>query len=145
VGTTTVTWTATDGGGNAMSCPQVIVVNDVEPPLIKDLTADPNVLWPPNHTMRMVNIDFTVTDNCTATPAIVCGLGVTSNEPSDGTGDGHTSPDWQVLDVHRVLLRAERAAPNTNRIYTATVTCEDEHDNSSSAFTVVTVPRDQRH
>ena len=51
VGSTTVAWTATDGGGNAMSCPQVVVVNDVEPPVIAGLGAVPNVLWPPNHKM----------------------------------------------------------------------------------------------
>src|SRR5689334_6007828 len=39
----------------------------------------------------------------------VCALSVSSNEPTDGPGDGHTAPDWEVVDAHHVLLRAERA------------------------------------
>ena len=40
----------------------------------------------------------------------------------DGTGDGDTSPDWEVIDAHHVLLRAERAGNGSGRIYTITVT-----------------------
>ncbi|RLA68912.1 MAG: hypothetical protein DRG30_10720, partial [Epsilonproteobacteria bacterium] len=44
VGTTTITWTATDPAGNTDSCVQTIVVNDTEDPVISgcpsDITAD---------------------------------------------------------------------------------------------------------
>ena len=36
-------------------------------------------------------------------------LGVTSNESPNALGDGNTAADWQILDAHRLLLRAERS------------------------------------
>jgi hypothetical protein len=139
-----VTWTATDGGNNSLSCPQSVVVNDVEPPVIAGLAADPNLLWPANHQMRVVAVNYTVTDNCTAPPAIDCDLQISSNEPPDGRGDGHTSPDWEVLNDHHVKLRAERDGRGTSRIYTETVACTDEFGNATSAATTVRVPHDLR-
>ena len=105
VGTTLVDWTAKDGGNNAMACTQSVTVNDVEPPVIAGLGADPISLWPPNHKMTTVAISYTVTDNCDALPAISCGLAAASNEPVNGTGDGDTSPDWEILGAE------EPAAP----------------------------------
>jgi hypothetical protein len=52
------------------------------------------------------NVNYTVNDNC-GMPA--CVLSVTSNEPINGTGDGDTAPDWEIVDAHHVRLRAERA------------------------------------
>jgi hypothetical protein len=143
VGSTAIVWTATDGGGNALSCTQTITVNDVEPPSITNLAANPNVLWPPNHKMRMVEIPYDVTDNCDPPEDIVCALTVTSNEPENGPGDGNTWPDWEIVDAHRVRLRAERAGGGTGRIYTVTATCTDTKNNSSSAAVLVTVPHNQ--
>ena len=143
VGSTAIEWTATDGGGNALSCTQTIVVKDVEPPSITNLAAHPNVLWPPNHKMRMVEIAYDVTDNCDPPEAIVCALTVTSNEPQNGPGDGNTFPDWEIVDAHHVRLRAERSGGGTGRIYTVTATCTDTKNNSSSAAVHVTVPHNQ--
>jgi len=44
VGTTTITWTATDSSGNQSSCAQTVTVNDTEPPQIScpaSFTLDP--------------------------------------------------------------------------------------------------------
>jgi hypothetical protein len=141
VGMTTITWTATDGGGNGMSCPQVIVVNDVEPPEISNQTATPDTLWPPNHKMVDVTVDYEVMDNCDALPLITCELDVTSNEPVNGRGDGNTEPDWVVHDEHQLDLRAERAGGGSGRVYTPTITCADTEENASQAETMVTVPK----
>ena len=37
----------------------------------------------------------------------------------DGTGDGDTAPDWEVLDPHHVRLRAEphRVLPRAHPIF----------------------------
>jgi uncharacterized repeat protein (TIGR01451 family) len=115
------------------------------PPVITGAGADPFVLWPPNHRMVNVTVSYDVTDNCPLPPGS-CTLSVTSNEPVDGKGDGHTSPDWIVLDDHHVLLRAERAGNGYGRIYTITITCIDSGGNSSSESVTVTVPHDRgRH
>jgi uncharacterized repeat protein (TIGR01451 family) len=111
-------------------------------PVITGAAADPSVLWPPNHKMVNVTVSYEVMDNCPLPPGS-CTLTVTSNEPVDGEGDGHTSPDWIVLDDHHVLLRAERAGNGNGRIYTITITCTDSGGNSSSESVTVTVPHDR--
>jgi uncharacterized repeat protein (TIGR01451 family) len=112
------------------------------PPVITGAAADPSVLWPPNHRMVNVTVSYDVTDNCPLPPGS-CTLSVTSNEPVDGNGDGHTSPDWIVLDDHHVLLRAERAGNGNGRIYTITITCVDSGGNTSTDSVTVTVPHDR--
>jgi len=93
--------------------------------------------------MVPVTINYNVSDNCDAGAAIKCGLSVSSNEPVNGTGDGNTSPDWQVVDPHHVLLRAERAGTGGGRTYTITVTCADSNGNTSSQILTVPVTHDQ--
>jgi uncharacterized repeat protein (TIGR01451 family) len=112
------------------------------PPLVTNATADPSLLWPPNHRMVNVTVSYNVTDNC-ALPPDSCTLSVTSNEPVLGHGSGHTSEDWVVLDDHHVLLRAERSGNGNGRIYTITITCVDSGGNSSSEQVEVTVPHDR--
>jgi hypothetical protein len=70
-------------------------------------------------------------------------LSVTSNEPINGTGDGDTAPDWEIVDSHHVRLRAERGDNGSGRIYTITITCTDTDGNSSASTVTVSVPHDQ--
>jgi uncharacterized repeat protein (TIGR01451 family) len=112
------------------------------PPVITGATANPSVLWPPNHRMVNVTVSYDVTDNCPLPPGS-CTLSVTSNEPINGTGDGNTSPDWIILDAHHVQLRAERAGGGNGRIYTITITCTDSGGNTSSQSVTVMVPHDR--
>ena len=81
--------------------------------------------------------------NCNPVSAITCALSVTSNEPLDGTGDGDTSPDWEIIDAHHVRLRGERAANGNGRIYTIAIRCTDVHGNSSAGTATVSVPRNR--
>jgi hypothetical protein len=112
------------------------------PPTITGVSANPSVLWPPNHRLVDVTVSYDVTDNCPLPPGS-CTLSVTSNEPVLGHGSGHTSPDWIVLDDHHVLLRAEREGPGNGRIYTITITCVDSGGNTSTDDVTVTVPHDR--
>jgi uncharacterized repeat protein (TIGR01451 family) len=112
------------------------------PPTISGASANPSVLWPPNHKLVNVTVNYTVTDNCPLPPNS-CTLSVISNEPINGTGDGNTSPDWIILDAHHVQLRAERAGNGDGRIYTIGITCVDSGRNSSHKHVDVTVPHDR--
>jgi hypothetical protein len=138
VGVTTVTATATDSSGNKSTCSFTITVNDVEPPVIHDLSASTRTLWPPNHKLKDVTINYTTTDNCPG--PITCHLTVTSNEPDNGHGDGNTTHDWVVIDDHHIQVRAERSGNGSGRIYTTTVGCTDQHGNTASATTTISTP-----
>jgi hypothetical protein len=139
VGVTTVNATATDASGNSSTCSFTVTVNDVEPPVIHDLAVTPPVLWPPNHKMKNVQVDYTSTDNCPG--PITCNITVTSDEPENGTGDGDMAPDWEILNDHIIKLRAERAGNGDGRVYSVTVECTDQYGNSSSDHKTVLVPK----
>ena len=142
VGTTDVTCTATDGGGNASACTFKVTVKDVEAPVITSVTASPNVLWPPNHKMVPVVITATATDNCGSSP--ICQVtSVSNNEPVNGLGDGNTAPDWMITGLQTVSLRAERSGLGDGRLYSVTDTCTDGSGNSSSQIVGVEVPHNQ--
>ena len=108
------------------------------PPVIAGQRTDRTSLWPPNHGMVNVAVSYDVTDNCGA-PA--CSLTVTSNEPANGAGDGNTSQDWQIVDAHHLLLRAERSGNGSGRIYTIVITCSDSAGGSSAKTLTVVVPK----
>jgi hypothetical protein len=113
----------------------------LQPPTIQSLTVSPNTLWPPNHNMVPVTLTVAATDSCgIASEKIVS---VTSNEPSDGLGDGDTSPDWNITgDVGR-QLRAERSGTGNGRIYTITVGVTDMSGNTTRRSVEVAVPKSQ--
>jgi hypothetical protein len=116
-----------------------VQVNDTTAPTITAVKATPNVLKPPNHKMVLVTVAVSAVDSCD--PAPVCKVtAVTSNEPPNGTGDGDTSPDWEITGPLTVNLRAERAGNGSRRVYTLTVDCQDATGNQAQGTTTVTVP-----
>lgn len=142
VGANEVIWTATDACGNSAACTQSVIVVDNQPPVISNLTVTPNVLWPPAHRLVLVAVGYTTTDNCGVAG---CELSAVSNEPDNGTGDGGTVNDVQLIpgDAHHVYLRAERSGPGSGRVYTIAVTCTDTSGNVSQRIAEVTVPHDK--
>ena len=137
-GVNTLSVRAIDNAGNVSNVATGVVKLDFTPPAISGVSANPSILSAPNHKMRDVTISYNVADNFS--PAI-CTLGVTSNEPVNGTDDGDTAPDWEVLDGHHVRLRAERSGAGAGRVYTVTVTCADAAGNTSNRAQTVAVPR----
>lgn len=111
-------------------------------PVITDAAPDQAELWAPNHRMVDVAINYNVADNCGPLTNV---LSVESNEPVDGAGDGHTSPDWEVIDAHHVRLRAERDGGGDGRTYTITITSTDSAGNASQAAVTVRVPKSRGH
>lgn len=118
-----------------------IVTASNPPPVISNEAVDRSVLSPPNHKMVAVVVSYKVTDNC---GPLINRLSVTSNEPVNGTGDGDTAPDWEIVDANHVRLRAERSGRGSGRVYTINITSTDSAGNSSSKQVFVTVPHDQR-
>jgi photosystem II stability/assembly factor-like uncharacterized protein len=136
VGTTNVVITDTKLNGSTATCDFDVTVNDTEFPVVTQPTTNPNTLWPPNHLLVDVAVNYTATDNCPLT----CVLTVSSNEPINGLGDGDAEPDWEVVDDHNVRLRSERAGKGGDRIYTITTTCTDASGNTTVKTSTVSVP-----
>jgi uncharacterized delta-60 repeat protein len=104
------------------------------PPIqISDINATPKVLWPPNHKMVEVRLNYNVVTSCLSCNS--CVLSINSNE---GTIAGS---DWQIVDNHTVKLKAARSHSGDGRTYTINVTCRDLSGQSASATTTVIVPR----
>jgi hypothetical protein len=129
---TLITIIATDVAGNGDTCTFHIRTVDHYAPVITSITAGPATLWPPNHTMRTVNIDYTLTDNCGPVSA---SLAVSSNEPAAN----YFEPDFEVVDAHHVKLRAEKSHLTKDRLYTIAITATDSAGNTSTGSTTVKV------
>jgi len=137
IGVTTVQCSAMDSHHNVGFGSFTIRVRDTTPPTIVSITATPNTLWPPNHQMVDVTVRVIATD--LVDPAPVSYIeSVSSNQPLNGTGDGDTSPDWQITGPLTLQLRSERAG-NVVRTYTITVTTRDSSGNTSQGTVTVSV------
>jgi len=137
-GVNAIALTVDDGdGGVASDEVRVSVINSVAP-AIGAATAVPSRISPPNHQMVPVSIDAIVSPACgtTATCRITS---VTSSEPANATGDGHTGTDWIITGPMTLQLRAERSGSGAGRVYTITVECTDSDGNASSRSVTVTV------
>jgi len=140
LGVTNVLLTVRDPSGATSQASATVTVLDNTPPQVNGLAVSPASLWPPNHQMIDVEVNYNASDSCSA---VTCVLTVSSNQPINGTGDGNTSPDWQVIDAHHVRLRAERAGTADDRIYTITLTCTDASGNKTVKQATVLVPHNQ--
>ncbi len=121
---------------------EIAATVDNPPPAITGAVASPAVLWPVNHEMVPIRIDYSASDNCEA--VAVCSLTVTSSETTDGRGDGHTATDWQVIDARSVLLRSERSGTGNGRTYTVTIACTDGAGGTSRQRVTIAVPKSRR-
>lgn len=111
---------------------------DGEAPVLQ-LAATPDVLWPANHQYVDVAVTVDVRDNRDPAPAVKL-VSVSSNEPDQGIGDGHSANDIVVVDERNFRLRAERAGIGSGRIYTLTYRATDYAGNVGTASVRVRVP-----
>ncbi len=139
VGVTTNTFVLANAEGVTSTCSFDVYVWDSEAPVVSGLRENYDPLWPPDHKMVQVPLDYSVYDNCGSAE---CQLYVYSTEPDDGTGDGDTSPDWEIIDGHTVMLRAERSGTGNGREYHVIIECRDMSWNYSYNEIVVKVPHD---
>ena len=133
--------------GMGTECSGRIVFHDTTPPQAA-LSITPTVLWPPNHRMVPVRVEWIVTDACDPSPQVTL-ISATSSEPDDapGNGDGNTTGDIQGASLGTpdplVMLRAERSGDGPGRVYTLTYVARDASGNTASALGIVTVPHDE--
>jgi Leucine-rich repeat (LRR) protein len=138
------------GSVDSLSPFAIMVLVDNEPPVFESLTATPNILWPPNHKMIAITVDWTVSDvdpdPKIELKSIVMNEGDETNayDPAfDNTlGDGQTTGDIQVDEAGVIYLRAERSGTGMGRIYTLTYEATDAAGNVGTASVTVTVPHE---
>ncbi len=105
------------------------------------MTANPDVLWPPNHKMVPVTVRVEGTDD-SGGPVTCRIISVSSNERVNGQ-NANTAPDWEITGPLTVDLRAERSCSGRGRLYTITVECQDAVGNAARSTVDVTVPKSQ--
>ena len=116
--------------------------NTCTPPSIASVTATPSVIWPPNHKMVLVTVSVDASAVCG--PPVCRIVAIASDEPSNGPGDGNTSPDARIVSDFTAEVRAVRAGGSLGRTYTITVECTDTAGSTTTKVTQVFVPHDRR-
>lgn len=120
----------------------MVEIVDAEAPTLSP-TANPSILWPPNHKMVDVVISADAQDNSGLAPYLT--VDVSCDEESKRTPWTEPVID-QAEGVIILGLLAERSGKGDGRVYTITITAEDESGNQSSASVEVKAPHDQgRH
>jgi len=138
LGTTVVTWRATDGSGNSATAAQTVTVVDTAPPAMTFSQLATTISN--NKKLVLCATVSGVSDICDATPTV--GITVTATEAIDPPGS--RNPDWQVVQkggVREIWLRGERTHKNVARTYTINVAVSDDSGNTASAKGNVTVSR----
>ncbi|NUO50552.1 MAG: HYR domain-containing protein [Polyangiaceae bacterium] len=150
LGTTTVTFTATDSAGWTASCQAALYVGDTEPPVVSSFQLTPTLLSPVNQQLRSISVPTVVAaDVCDPEPVITCS--VTSSEAPVGLGDNTlfdiVFDDEEIFTqgtgfrkIHSasgegtfsLSLRAERQNYFLARTYKTTCTATDDAGNGSA-------------
>lgn len=142
IGNTVKEFLLTNEEGETTTCSFEVYVYDSEPLAIIGLSDNFEPLWPTNHQMVNVPVEYLVSDLCGNT---FSELWVYSNEPENGLGDDDLYPDIEIIDNHNVMLRAERAGNGTGREYHIVISAWDEAYNFTYSKVVVLVPHDMGH
>lgn len=112
------------------------------PPTCDDAYPSVDILWPPNH--KFVSMEIRgVEDACGRSTAITIDS-IYQDEPTNGLGDGDTSPDGAGLGTSTAELRAERSGTDNGRVYHVGFTATDESGFTCQGLVKVGVPHDKK-
>jgi uncharacterized delta-60 repeat protein len=129
-GVTTVTCTLNNDA--TKTCSFTVTVQDKQVPVINNLNVSPTTLWPPDHKLKDIIVNYSATDNCGIANTQIS---VSSDEPVQDK----SSPHWQIVDDHHIRLRAELFG--NERTYSIKITATDLSGNQSTATATVKVLR----
>ena len=107
----------------------VFVTASNPPPVIAEPTLTPSLPWPEDQGMVNVAVGYQLRDNCGPDRVV---LTVSRTDEVEASPPGSRPRDWEIVDAHRLRLRAERSAPASRRIFTVSITAIDSANQSSS-------------
>jgi hypothetical protein len=128
-----------DAGGLSDDDEVQILVKDPNPPTITNVSATPNRLWPPNHDLVSITVNYTASDDTDT--SLTVWLTATSTEADSGLGDDDKPNDIQPVNGHTIKLRAERFS-KAGRTYTITIHAMDDSGSETTKTVTVFVPHD---
>ena len=142
--TATITATTIDPNPANNSATSTTVASNPAP----IITLNPSIaFWPPIHkyqTVTVAQMVQSVTDNCPISVNDVVIEKVTSDESSNGSGDGNTVNDIVIgSNCRSVQLRSERSGNEDGRVYTVTLRVRDSGGAVTRADFEVSVPHSQ--
>ena len=135
-----ITLVVNDGTEDSGPDEVVITVVDTTPPDF-ELSVSPTMLWPPDHKMYEITQNWTVSDDCDATPDVML-VSIAMSEVDDIPGGGNTSDDIRIGEDGSIYLRSERSGTSSERIYTITYQAVDDYGNTSLRSATVGIPHD---
>lgn len=134
-----LTLTVTDKDGASSSDTVTISVNAA--PVCTAAAPSQSTLWPANHTLAAIDIlGVTDPDGDAVTITIAS---IFQDEPTNGLGDGDTSPDGFGIGAATAQVRAERAGSGNGRFYHISFTAADPYGATCAGTVHVSVPKSQ--
>lgn len=127
-----------DGKTEPTVCTTSVTVIESAPPQITAITADPPVLWPPNHKMLPVRVSVQTEGGRGSVTSRIVEVRCNDVDPFSN----RRMFSWYVMSDLGVLLRAERAGNGEDRVYILTVEARDEAGKTSMGTVKVVVPHD---
>lgn len=135
--------TVDDGEFSDMDTIVIAVQNSNDPPNCGGAFASSDVLWPPNHKMKPIDIQNVSDPN--GDPITIVVTGVTQDEPVNGLGDGDSSPDAVLgSPPYPLLIRSERSGIGNGRVYEISFTADDGFGGSCQGAAKVSVPHSRK-
>jgi hypothetical protein len=122
----------------------ILTIPTVEnkPPDCSKAKASKDILWPPNHKLENISIQgITDPDNDLFTITVTS---ITQDEPTNGLGDGDTSPDGFGVGTSNPQVRSERSGKGNGRVYQINFKAVDSKGGECNGFVKVGVPHDKK-
>jgi hypothetical protein len=135
IGTTTITWTATDVHGNTSTATQTVTVQDTQAPSLLSSVAVMLMGPPFNHALINVGLSGSATDNCS-----VAGPLQVSVYSDEDDGAAPFAPDATDIGLTTLKLRRERDGNGNGRVYLVVVKATDASGNTAVSCQTVKVP-----